>query len=166
DQLRRSGQRACGSHCHPPIVRAAGLAGDRRIAPLCRGNCRGGTQSDCGPEGSCGRMTRGMPGSAAGPTLAGVIGWPVAHSLSPRMHAFWLREHAIDGAYVALSVQRYDLSAVLEALRKAGFAGVNMTVPHKEAAFALAQTADDAARSARAANLLMIREGRLEAFNT
>lgn len=98
--------------------------------------------------------------------LAGVIGWPVAHSLSPRMHSFWLREHAIDGTYVALPVQRYDLSAVLEALRKAGFAGVNVTVPHKEAAFALSHRADDAARRAQAANLLMIRRDGFEAFNT
>src|SRR5947207_15685457 len=108
-------------------------------------------------------MTHGTPGSAARIMLAGVIGWPVAHSLSPRMHAFWLREHAIDGTYVALPVQRYDLSAVVEALRKAGFAGVNVTVPHKEAAFALAHTADEAARSARAANLLMIRGRWVEA---
>jgi shikimate dehydrogenase len=111
-------------------------------------------------------MTRDMPGSATRTKLAGVIGWPVSHSLSPRMHAFWLREHGIDGTYVALPVQRHDLSAALEGLRKAGFAGVNVTGPHKEAAFALAHTADDPSRTAQAANLLLIRKSRIEAFNT
>lgn len=98
--------------------------------------------------------------------LAGVIGWPVGHSLSPRLHDFWLREHGIDGAYVPLHVARTDFACVVDGLRKAGFAGVNVTVPHKQAAFAIAHELDDAARLAGAANLLLFREGRIEGRNT
>lgn len=99
--------------------------------------------------------------------LAGVIGWPVAHSLSPRLHAYWLREHKIDGAYVPLRVRREDFATVIDALRRSGFTGVNVTVPHKEAALALAHEADQTARAAGAANLLLFRpDGRIEAHNT
>jgi shikimate dehydrogenase len=67
--------------------------------------------------------------------LAGVIGWPVAHSLSPRLHNYWLEKHAIDGAYVPLAVKPEDFEAALRALPKLGFRGCNVTIPHKEAAF-------------------------------
>lgn len=99
--------------------------------------------------------------------LAGVIGWPVGHSLSPRLHGFWLREHGLDGAYIPLPVQRQDFATVIDGLRRAGFAGVNVTIPHKEAAFALAHDVDDAARDAGAVNLLVFKEdGRIEGRNT
>jgi shikimate dehydrogenase len=99
--------------------------------------------------------------------LAGVIGWPVAHSLSPRLHAYWLREQGIDGAYIPVAVRREDFAVVIDALRRAGFAGVNVTVPHKEAALALAHETEDTARAAGAANLLLFRsDGRVEARNT
>jgi shikimate dehydrogenase len=99
-------------------------------------------------------------------TLAGIIGWPVAHSLSPALHGHWLIEHNIDGAYIPMAVRREELAAVLNSLREAGFAGVNITVPHKEAAFALCHEADEAARTAGAANLLVFRDGRILARNT
>ncbi|HEX3673472.1 MAG TPA: shikimate dehydrogenase [Rhizomicrobium sp.] len=99
--------------------------------------------------------------------LAGLIGWPVAHSLSPRLHGHWLAAHAIDGAYIPLAVRREDFATTVAALRRAGFAGVNVTVPHKEAAFALAHTLDAAAQAAGAANLLLFGEdGRIEGRNT
>jgi shikimate dehydrogenase len=82
------------------------------------------------------------------------------------MHGYWLREHAIDGAYVALPVPRCDLSGALTGLRKSGFTGVNLTLPHKEAAFAMAHTADAAAQATWAANLLLFRELRIDASNT
>ena len=100
-------------------------------------------------------------------TLAAVIGWPVGHSLSPRLHGYWLRERGIDGAYVPLPVRREDFARVVDSLRRAGFAGVNVTIPHKEAAFALAHTLDDAAKAAGAVNLLVFGEdGRLHGRNT
>jgi shikimate dehydrogenase len=99
--------------------------------------------------------------------LAGVIGWPVTHSLSPRLHSYWLAAHAIDGAYVPLPVAKQDFACVIDGLRRAGFVGVNVTVPHKEAAFAIAHTLDEAALIAGAVNLLLFREdGRIEGRNT
>ena len=99
--------------------------------------------------------------------LAGIIGWPVAHSLSPRLHGFWLDAHAIDGAYIPLAVAKEDFARVVDSLRRAGFVGVNVTVPHKEAAFAICHAVDDAAKMAGAANLLLFHEdGKIEGRNT
>ena len=98
--------------------------------------------------------------------VAGIIGWPARQSLSPRLHGFWLREHGINGAYVSLPVQAIELSIALFGLRAAGFAGVNVTLPHKQAAFALAHRCNDGARAAGAANLLVFEGEELEARNT
>jgi len=99
--------------------------------------------------------------------IAGVMGWPARQSLSPRLHGFWLREYAIDGAFVALPTRPEDFSTALRGLRLAGFRGVNVTVPHKEAAFALAGTLDPVATAAGAANLLVFGDdGRVQGFNT
>ena len=98
--------------------------------------------------------------------LAGIIGWPVSHSLSPVLHGHWLAEYGIDGAMVPLAAGREDFTAVIDGARRAGFRGVNVTVPHKEAAFALAHRLDDAARAAGAANLLIFREDGIEGRNT
>ncbi|HTC84022.1 MAG TPA: hypothetical protein VK683_06685, partial [Rhizomicrobium sp.] len=99
--------------------------------------------------------------------VAGVMGWPIAHSLSPILHGYWIREKKVDGAVVPLAVRPEDFATVLMALRKAGFRGVNVTVPHKEAAFALADICDPPARAAGAVNLLVFGEdGRLEGRNT
>jgi shikimate dehydrogenase len=98
--------------------------------------------------------------------VAGVIGWPVSHSLSPRLHGFWLREHQVDGAYVPLAVRREDFAVAISGLRASGFAGVNVTVPHKEAAFALAHDNDEAARAGGAVNLLLFRGDRIVGRNT
>jgi shikimate dehydrogenase len=69
--------------------------------------------------------------------LAGVIGWPVAHSRSPRLHGFWLDRYGIDGTYVPLAVRPADFETAVRGLVAAGFAGANVTIPHKEAAFAV-----------------------------
>jgi shikimate dehydrogenase len=98
--------------------------------------------------------------------LAGVAGDPVAHSLSPRLHGHWLETLGIDGAYVPLAIRREDFATSLQGLRKAGFRGVNVTVPHKEAAFALSQRLDDAARATGAVNLLLFGESGFEGRNT
>jgi shikimate dehydrogenase len=92
--------------------------------------------------------------------IAGVIGFPIAHSLSPRLHQFWLTELGIAGAYVPLAVAREDFYVVIQGLRHAGFVGVNVTVPHKQAAYAIANTVDKAARKTGAANLLLFRPDR------
>ena len=99
--------------------------------------------------------------------IAGIIGWPVAHSLSPLLHGYWLDELSIDGAMVPLAVRAEDFSRVIDGIRLAGFAGVNVTVPHKEAAFAIAHDCDAAALAAGAANLLVFGEdGKIFARNT
>jgi shikimate dehydrogenase len=98
--------------------------------------------------------------------LAGVLGWPVAQSLSPRLHGYWLKEHRIDGAYVALAVRPEDFSVALRGLMLSGFRGLSVTVPHKEAAFALAHDVDSAAAEAGAANQLVFEGGRILGLNT
>ena len=98
--------------------------------------------------------------------LAGIIGWPVTHSLSPVLHGHWLAEYDIDGAMVPLAARVEDFTAVIDGVRRAGFKGVNVTVPHKEAAFALAHGLDDAARAAGAANLLVFHEAGILGRNT
>lgn len=99
--------------------------------------------------------------------VAGVIGWPIAHSLSPRLHTHWLAENRVNGFYVPLAVRREDFGEVCRTLAKCGFKGVNVTVPHKEAAFAIAHEADIPAQQAGAANLLLFgNDGCIVARNT
>ena len=95
--------------------------------------------------------------------LAGVIGWPVAHSRSPLLHNHWLARHGIAGAYLPRPVPPGRLDDALAGLRACGFRGVNVTLPHKEAAFALCDRLDETARGAGAANTLVFAEdGRIE----
>jgi len=98
--------------------------------------------------------------------LAGVIGWPIAQSLSPALHGFWLNEYSVDGAYVPLAIRPEDFSRSVDGLFRAGFAGFNVTIPHKEAAFAIAEHHDQAAKLIGAVNLLVIKDGKLEGRNT
>jgi len=98
--------------------------------------------------------------------LAGIVGWPIGHSMSPRLHGHWIEEYGIDAAYVPLAVRREDFSTAVNGLRLAGFRGINVTVPHKEAAFALADRCDATAEIAGAANLLLFGERGIEARNT
>lgn len=108
----------------------------------------------------------GMPILTGRAKLAGIVGWPVAHSRSPLIHGFWLRRYEIDGAYVPLPVRLEDFGAALRGLRAAGFAGVNVTLPHKLAAFAACDSVSDTARRAGAVNTIVFRNGRTEGTNT
>jgi shikimate dehydrogenase len=98
--------------------------------------------------------------------LAGIIGWPVEHSRSPRLHGFWLERHEIDGAYVPLPVQPGRFSVAVRGLAAAGFAGANVTAPHKLAAFEICDTVEDSARRAGAVNTLVFRDGHITGRNT
>jgi shikimate dehydrogenase len=99
--------------------------------------------------------------------LAGVMGWPVAHSLSPRLHGYWLREHGIDGAYVPLAVRPERLASALRALPDLGFAGCNLTVPHKEASLNVLDEVTPEARRIGAVNTVRVRaDGSLYGWNT
>ena len=99
--------------------------------------------------------------------LAGVMGHPVAHSRSPRLHGYWLRRLGLPGHYVPLDVAPENLREVLACLPKAGFVGVNVTIPHKEAVLALADIVTDRAALIGAANTLTFQaDGRIRADNT
>src|SRR5262245_60509631 len=96
-----------------------------------------------------------------------VIGWPVEHSRSPLIHHYWLTQYGLAGAYEKKAVKPEDLPAFLGRLAAHGYAGANVTLPHKEAALRLAAIADEAARTIGAANTLWLDEaGRLNASNT
>jgi shikimate dehydrogenase len=98
--------------------------------------------------------------------LAGVLGWPAAHSRSPRLHGFWLRHYGIDGAYLPLPVVPERFAGAVRSLVDLGFQGANVTIPHKEAAFALCDEVEETARRAGAVNTLVFREGRILGSNT
>ena len=98
---------------------------------------------------------------------AGVLGWPVAHSRSPRLHGFWLARHGIDGAYLPLPVRPARFASAVRALGDLGFAGANVTIPHKEAAFALCDEVSPVARRAGSVNTLTFgADGRLHGTST
>lgn len=103
-----------------------------------------------------------------GPMRAGVIGHPIGHSLSPPIHRAWLAAKGLDGTYDAFDVAPHDLKAFVERHRGGEtLRGVNVTIPHKEPALALADVADAAASGAGAANVLLFRsDGLVEARNT
>ncbi len=99
--------------------------------------------------------------------LAGVIGHPVGHSRSPKLHGHWLKTYGLEGHYVPMDVAPADLETVLHTLPKAGFVGTNVTVPHKEAALRIADHVSDRATVIGAANTLVFREdGSIHADNT
>jgi shikimate dehydrogenase len=99
--------------------------------------------------------------------IAGVIGWPVKHSRSPRLHGYWLDKYGIDGAYVPFAVAPENFSAAIGALRLLGLAGANVTVPHKEAALTLVDEVDPLARRIGAVNTIVVRtDGSLHGSNT
>ncbi len=99
--------------------------------------------------------------------LAGLLGWPVGHSLSPRLHGYWLRHYQIDGAYLPLAVKPDDLPQALGALPALGFRGVNLTIPHKEPALAQVDEITAAARRIGAINTVIVApDGRLLGDNS
>lgn len=93
--------------------------------------------------------------------LAGVIGWPVAHSRSPLIHNYWCEKYNVNAAYVPLPVHQGEVGKALRGLAVAGFRGVNVTIPHKEAAFSVCDELTLVAQRAGAANTLVFKEGRI-----
>ena len=99
--------------------------------------------------------------------LAGVIGYPVAHSRSPALHGYWLKRYGLKGFYVPMAVEPQNLEAVLRRLPDMGFVGVNITLPHKEAILSIADVITDRAALIGAANTLIFRkDGKIHADNT
>lgn len=99
-------------------------------------------------------------------TKAFVIGHPIAHSRSPFIHASWLAEHGIDGSYEAFDLAPAELPAFFERLRSGEFAGGNVTIPHKEAVFALCDEVDPLAQTIGAVNTLVVRDGKVFGSNS
>ncbi len=96
----------------------------------------------------------------------GVVGWPISHSLSPKLHNYWLQKYGISGKYEAYAVKPEDLAAFLKKLPKKDITGLNLTVPHKEIVFPFLDEVDDVARRIGAVNMVTRREGRLFGTNT
>ncbi|MCP8882896.1 shikimate dehydrogenase [Devosia sp. XJ19-1] len=99
-------------------------------------------------------------------TKAFVIGHPIAHSRSPLIHGTWLAENGLDGSYEAIDVAPADLPGFFERLRAGEFAGGNVTIPHKEAVFALCDSVDELARMIGAVNTLVVKNGKVHGTNT
>lgn len=98
---------------------------------------------------------------------AAVIGWPISHSKSPRIHGHWLEQHGIAGEYVPLGIKPEDFISELSTLPSKGFVGANVTIPHKETALANATEVTDRARAIGAANtLVFLPSGGYHADNT
>lgn len=99
--------------------------------------------------------------------LAGVVGWPIAHSLSPVLHNAWISASGIDGRYDALGPSDPEaFRQLIERGRGGALRGVNVTAPYKELALSMADTVSETARRAGSANLLVFEEGRIAADST
>jgi len=98
--------------------------------------------------------------------LAGVMGWPVMHSRSPMMHKYWLRQHDLAGTYLPLAIPPDGLAAALRALRPLGFAGCNLTIPHKQQAMTIVDEVDTVAQRIGAISCVVVRpDGSLAGTN-
>ena len=98
--------------------------------------------------------------------LAGVMGWPVMHSRSPMLHNYWFKKHGLAGTYVPLAIRPEHLAPALRGLQPLGFAGVNVTIPHKQDAMKIVNELDALARSIGAISCVIVKpDGSLAGTN-
>ena len=97
---------------------------------------------------------------------AAVLGWPVSHSLSPKLHGWWLEKYKIDGVYSTLAVQPGNLRNAFDMLIARGFVGCNLTVPLKEEALSMMDDHDESCLMSGAVNTVVIKDGKLKGFNS
>ncbi|HEY7666167.1 MAG TPA: shikimate dehydrogenase, partial [Xanthobacteraceae bacterium] len=98
--------------------------------------------------------------------LAGLMGFPVMHSRSPKLHNYWLAKYGLVGTYVPLAIEAEGLRAALRALPALSFSGCNLTIPHKEAALAIVDRVDPLARRIGAVNCVVVApDGSLDGQN-
>src|SRR4030095_5436891 len=98
--------------------------------------------------------------------IAGLLGWPVAHSRSPVIHNHWLAQYGIPGRYVLFPVPPEKLEAAVRGIAALGLRGCNVTTPHKQAIFPLLDRVDDLARRIGAVNTVVVeKDGTLTGFN-
>lgn len=99
--------------------------------------------------------------------LAGVIGSPISHSRSPKLHAYWLKQYGIIGHYIPMDIASDDLEEAVRTLPRMGFVGVNITIPHKEHVLRLADLVSDRAALIGSVNTLIFRtDGKVHGDNT
>lgn len=97
---------------------------------------------------------------------AAVLGWPINHSRSPLIHNYWLNKYKIEGSYEKIAVAPEDLNSFVKSMPEQGFVGANLTIPHKEAIFQIADQVDDICRTIEAANTIWWEKGQLCVTNT
>lgn len=95
-----------------------------------------------------------------------VMGWPISHTLSPKMHTYWLQKYGIEGTYTAEPVPIVKLKDALQGLIDNGYAGCNLTIPLKEEALSLMDLHDESALQAGAVNTVKIKDGKLKGFDS
>lgn len=95
-----------------------------------------------------------------------LLGWPVSHSLSPKLHGWWLKQYRIAGSYKTMSVMEAQLADALKLLVDQGYAGCNLTLPLKEAALPLMDAHDESCLMSGAINTVVIRNGKKTGFNS
>lgn len=106
-------------------------------------------------------------GAAVDHPRAGVVGWPIAHSRSPLIHRYWLAQHQLGGQYEHVPISpEQNFEACIRGLMADGWRGVNVTIPYKEKAFAIADTARETAKALSAANMLSFQNGQIVADNS
>jgi len=98
--------------------------------------------------------------------VAGVCGWPIRHSRSPRIHNYWLKQYGIDGVYVPLAIPPDRAMEAIRMLPALGIRGLNVTVPNKEEAYKAMDEVDRWAQRMKAVNTVMVRDGILYGANT
>lgn len=95
-----------------------------------------------------------------------VIGWPISHSRSPMIHGYWLKQHGIDGSYIRQPVEPENLSSFVGNMGENGFAGCNVTLPHKESMYRLVKPADENVKRLQAVNTVYWNENQWHGTNT
>jgi shikimate dehydrogenase len=95
-----------------------------------------------------------------------VMGWPISHSLSPRLHEHWLKKYGINGSYTPMAIQPMHLKNALDLLKDRGYAGCNLTMPMKEMALPLMDEHDESCLFSGAINTVVITNGKLRGFNS
>ena len=90
--------------------------------------------------------------------MAGVMGWPVMHSRSPMMHNYWMEQQGLAGTYVPLAIEPGKIGPALRAMHPLGFAGCNLTIPHKQDAMEIVDEVDEVAKKIGAISCVVVRD--------
>lgn len=99
--------------------------------------------------------------------LTGILGWPVSHSLSPLIHNFWIKQYNRRGSYIPLAISPDDLKSAIDACYSLGMAGLNLTLPHKEACLSVLDKIDETALEIGAVNTIVFQSnGKTFGYNT